>query len=160
MCKCKHLPHSGVPLGYAFHKSTNWCPVQPRGVPNMYTKGILFLWLFFCAGIWGRIRMLRRKQNLSAEPRIIHFYRPQRSWGKVIFSQASVILLTGGCLLPGGLLWGGVCSRGGLVPGEVVCSGGVPDGDPPKDGHCCGRYASYWNAFLFRLYVLQTFRTS
>ena len=25
-----------------------------------------------------------------------HFYRPQRSWGKVIFSQASVILLTGG----------------------------------------------------------------
>ena len=27
---------------------------------------------------------------------IPHFYRPQRSWGKVIFSQASVILLTGG----------------------------------------------------------------
>ena len=25
-------------------------------------------------------------------------YRPQRSWGKVMFSQASVILLTGGCL--------------------------------------------------------------
>ena len=24
------------------------------------------------------------------------YYRPQRSWGKVIFSQASVILLTGG----------------------------------------------------------------
>ena len=27
-----------------------------------------------------------------------HFYRPQRSWGKVIFSQASVVLLTGGGL--------------------------------------------------------------
>ena len=26
------------------------------------------------------------------------YYRPQRSWGKVIFLQASVILLTGGCL--------------------------------------------------------------
>ena len=26
------------------------------------------------------------------------FYRPQRSWGKVMFSQASVILLTGRCL--------------------------------------------------------------
>ena len=29
------------------------------------------------------------------------FYRPQRSWGKVIFSQASVILLTGGVPGPG-----------------------------------------------------------
>ena len=27
---------------------------------------------------------------------ISHIYRPQRSWGKVMFSQASVILLTGG----------------------------------------------------------------
>ena len=26
------------------------------------------------------------------------FYRPQRSWGKVMFSQACVILFTGGCL--------------------------------------------------------------
>ena len=25
--------------------------------------------------------------------------------------------------------------------------GGVPGGDPP-DGHCCGRYVSYRNAFL------------
>ena len=49
-----------------------------------------------------------------------YFYRLQRSWGKVMFLQASVILLTGGeCLLPGWawsggcLLWGGgVCSRG------------------------------------------------
>ena len=23
-------------------------------------------------------------------------------------------------------------------------------GPPPPDGYCCGRYASYWNAFLFR----------
>ena len=73
----------------------------------------------------------------------IHFYRPQRSWGKVIFSQASVILSTGGrCLLLGGawsgrcLLLGGVCSGGCLV-------------ETPRDGYCCGRYASYWNAFLF-----------
>ena len=27
--------------------------------------------------------------------------------------------------------------------------------DPPADGYCCGRYASYWNAFLFwRVFVL------
>ena len=36
---------------------------------------------------------------------------------------------------------------GGLVPGGT-CSGAVPSGDPPRDGYCCGRYASYWNAFL------------
>ena len=35
------------------------------------------------------------------------YYRPQRSWGKVIFSQASVILFTGGghAWLPGGHAW-------------------------------------------------------
>ena len=25
-------------------------------------------------------------------------------------------------------------------------------GTPPRYGHCCGRYASYWNAFLYILY--------
>ena len=33
-----------------------------------------------------------------------------------------------------------------------------PGADPPptgsRDGYCCGRYASYWNAFLFLLYSL------
>ena len=141
-----------------------------------------------------------------------YFYHLQRSWGKVIFSQTSVILLGGGCassrclLREGGgcllwgvsalgvsalgvsvlgvvcLLWGGFCSRevsapGGSGPGGVwsrgvsalrgvVCSHGgsgprgvcSPEGSAlrrgcawwrlPRDGHCCGRYASYWNAFL------------
>ena len=41
---------------------------------------------------------------------------------------------------PRGLLRGGC-----LLLGEVgLLRGGVPGGD-----HCCGRYASYWNAFLF-----------
>ena len=38
---------------------------------------------------------------------------------------------------------GGVSARGG-----GVCFWGVSGGDPP-DGYCCGRYASYWNAFLY-----------
>ena len=59
-------------------------------------------------------------------------YHPQPSWGKVIFSQASVTLLTGGVSGPGG----------------VPAPGGALVGTPP-DGHCCGRYASYWNVFLF-----------
>ena len=44
------------------------------------------------------------------------YYRPQRSWGKVIFSQASVILLTGGGRsgpAGGGLLWGVSAPGGG-----------------------------------------------
>ena len=93
-------------------------------------------------------------------------YRPQRSWGKVMFLQASVILLMGrGCLLrrvsapgvsapggcvsaPGGcLLPGSVCSKGGVCSGGCLLGGGLVE--TPRDGYCCGRYASYWNAFLF-----------
>ena len=61
----------------------------------------------------------------------------------------------GGCLLPGGcLVPGGVCSKGG------AWSRGVPGGlggclvDTPLDGYCCGRYASYCNAFLLRVKLL------
>ena len=54
-------------------------------------------------------------------------YRPQRSWGKVIFSQASVILLTGGRAWQGvgewGHAWlgGGVCGEGGVC-GKGGCT--------------------------------------
>ena len=90
-----------------------------------------------------------------------YHYRPQRSWGEVIFSQASVILSTGGGACSGGrllggsalgdacsggglLLWGGawsrgVCSGGGVpglgVPGLGVCSSG---GDAWSRGVCSG----------------------
>ena len=51
------------------------------------------------------------------------YYRQQRSWGKVIFSQASVILSTGGgaCVAGGrGMLGrGGVCGRGVCMVGGV-----------------------------------------
>ena len=42
-------------------------------------------------------------------------YCPQRSWGKVIFSQASVILSTG---------WGGGPAPGGSAPGGGLLRGG------------------------------------
>ena len=47
-------------------------------------------------------------------------------------------LARGGCLL-----WG-VPVPGGSAPGGSVWR---PPSSP--DGYCCGRYASYWNAFLF-----------
>ena len=31
---------------------------------------------------------------------------------------------------------------------------GVPGQTTPADGYCCGRYASYWNAFLFLIISL------
>ena len=54
--------------------------------------------------------------------------------------------------LAGGVLQGGTCSRGVPPPGgclllRVPAPWGV--WRPPHDGYCCGRYASYWNAFLF-----------
>ena len=91
-------------------------------------------------------------------------------WGKVIFLHLSAILFTGeggipACLagLRGGIpaclaslqahtkggSWG-VWNGGGLQ----AHTGGNPSmhwgRHPPADGYCCGRYASYWNAFLFR----------
>ena len=78
-----------------------------------------------------------------------YIYRPQRSWGKVMFLQASVILLTGGCLVPGGGAWsqGGSAPGGGgfLVPGGPGPGGAWSWGGlllrgawwrPPRDGHC------------------------
>ena len=53
----------------------------------------------------------------------LNLYRPQRSCGKVMFSEASVILFTGGCL-------------------PSACWDTSPLGSTP-------RYASYYNVFLF-----------
>ena len=60
-----------------------------------------------------------------------------------------------GGLLKGGLLWGGassgvVWSRGCLLCGVPAPEGVCEDPLPKADGYCCGRYASYWNAFLFK----------
>ena len=55
-------------------------------------------------------------------------YRPERSCGKVMFSQASVILFT--------------CLHG-------VCVADPPPLPPPRDGYYSERYVSYWKAFLF-----------
>ena len=68
-------------------------------------------------------------------------------WGKVIFSETCV---------KNSVHRGGACSRGMVpAPRSGAWSGGclvlgVPGRDPPN-GYCCGRYASYWNAFLFSM---------
>ena len=76
-----------------------------------------------------------------------NFYRPQRSWGKVMFLHVSVILFTAG----GSLSRRGLCPVGGLCPGGGgLCPGGSLSRRPPRTV-MRRRYASYWNAFLFRL---------
>ena len=69
-----------------------------------------------------------------------HFYRPQRSCCKVMFSQASVILFTGE----------GVWQTPPPPPGRHSPQVDTRPGrhPPPRDGYCSGRYVSYWNAFL------------
>ena len=88
-------------------------------------------------------------------------YRPQRSWGKVIFSQASVILLTGGGLSQWMLGYHPLRSR--HPPGSRHCPPQRADTPPPNTPPQCracweirstrGRYASYWNAILFVLLI-------
>ena len=93
----------------------------------------------------------------------LHFLPPANEvWGKVIFLHLFVILFTGGVVSHHALQQGGSALRWCLVQG--VCSGGVPGpggllrgvpGGDPLDGYCCGRYASYWNAFLFNVLFLK-----
>ena len=60
--------------------------------------------------------------------KFFNFYRPQRSWGKIIFSEACVKNSVhgvggrcgrGACMM-GGHVWQGACMAGGLC----VCGGG------------------------------------
>ena len=96
-----------------------------------------------------------------------NFYHPQMKFGarKYFHKYVSRILSTGGACSGGGLLPGHVCSWG-------VCSGGVsaPGGSAPgglggclvlggawwrpPNGYCCGWYASYRNAFLFKVWTI------
>ena len=92
------------------------------------------------------------------------FTARKRSCGKVMFLRVSMILFTiqvcsrgvpgpGGCLVPGGSAWswGGCLVLGGSAPGGTWSRGCLLQGGAwwrPPDGYCCGRYTSYWNAFL------------
>ena len=73
-----------------------------------------------------------------------YFYRPETKFAKVMFLHVSVILST----------VGGVRGKGGVARGHAWQGGCVPRAPPGRYyGYgirsMSGRYASYWNAFLF-----------
>ena len=81
------------------------------------------------------------------------------SCGNVMFLHLSVILFTGGLSASGSggvvCLWvHGGCTppRQTSPPADTPLDRLPPPGrhlpPPPQDGHCSGRYAFYWNAFL------------
>ena len=58
--------------------------------------------------------------------------------------------MAGGACVAGGCMhgWGGwACVAGGVHGGGHAWQGGVRG---MRNGHCSGRYASYWNAFLLQ----------
>ena len=104
--------------------------------------------------------------------RLMLYYRPQRSCEGYDFTGVCHSVHRGGypsmhcrwypsmpcsrgCAIPACLAAGGVPAPGGcLLPGGACSGGSAPRGcgDPLEaDGYCCGRYASYWNAFLFTM---------
>ena len=105
--------------------------------------------------LWG---LLRETPNTDIGGEWMHFYyRPQRSWVKVMFLQASVILSTGGGLRQGNPppLARRPPRQGDTPLGADPPRSRPPPGTrPPREADSSirstsGRYASYWNAFLF-----------
>ena len=95
-----------------------------------------------------------RRQPLSSGLQRIITVRNSRC-GKVMFSQASVILSTGrggvwqtppGKHPPGRPPGQTPPPWADTLPGQTTY---WPDNHPPGDGHCSRWYASYWNAFFF-----------
>ena len=83
---------------------------------------------------------------------IMIYYRQQTKFAGVMFLRVSVSRSVHGegVCSKGGACFGGVPAPGRGVPARGICSRGGGGGvETPRDGYCCERYASYWNAFLF-----------
>ena len=82
---------------------------------------------------------------------LLDIYLPQTKLWKGYFLHLSVILFTGGCLPPPGQTHtpsGRHPPLGRHLPRQTPPLARHPLGrHSPTDGYCCGRYASYWNAF-------------
>ena len=94
---------------------------------NTETNGNLCWWLSLCC------------KNISTQFCTTHFYRPQTKLRKCnVFTSVCQEF----------------CPREGW--GVHPPWADPPRQTPPSDGHCSGRYASYWNAFLLSVSVVWT----
>ena len=89
------------------------------------------------------VKIWKRKITMQwCATKLLYFYRPQTK------------LREGNVFTPVCLSF---CSQGGCLPQCMLgyTTTTTPRQTPPPwaDGHCCGRYASYWNAFLFNLLI-------
>ena len=100
----------------------------------------------------GASRISQRRPPIPRFGAKAYYYCPQCSWVKVIFSQVSVShsVHRGRVYpsMPPGQTPPGQTPPRQTPPGQTPCP--VHAGyTPSPSSHCCGRYASYWNAFLF-----------
>ena len=106
----------------------------------------------------NKMKLLYHGQIFQEPSSYIIFTARNSSCGKVMFSQA--------CVIPSVHKKGGISQhatrQGGCVSqhaiGKGVFSQGVSTApSPPRDGHWCRQYASYWNTFLFCLKLVLIF---
>ena len=105
-----------------------WYPSMPCRFPGPQPRGKLW-------ETWSRPTAKR-----EIEGDLVQAHSQGGCWGG---SGQGVESALGGPALGGCLLWG-VPALGGGVPALE----GMWRDTPTCDGYCCGRYASYWNAFL------------
>ena len=140
-----HIPlgiSGTTPKGDTCSSTGVWGTTGVPGV-NEFLVAIPVFW--FIIGVLGTANAMKNECFWCVEhyAGLYHWLLPPENevWGKVIFSQACVKnSVHMGVPAPGGLLPGGACLGGCLV-------------ETPQDGYCCGRYASYWNAFLFSMFI-------
>ena len=112
----------------------------------------IFYLNFIVLYVLAHLTFLGSATRITAFDSSMFHYRPQRSWGKVIFSEACVKnSVHGGVYVAGGV--GGMHGRG------RVWQGGHAWHAHPRQilrdtviRSMSGRYAYYWNAFLFSFF--------
>ena len=149
---CTHLKRGYCTIG------SSMVPEDSRGYGDRWAKYPHFIWSHFACSI-GNVIPTSEHTFLPLFNTCLghsHIFTVRNEVAKVMFLQASVC--------PQGGVSISVHARIPLPPGADIPQEQTPPPEqtpprsrhprsrhpppPQRDGHCCGRYASYWNAFL------------